>query len=53
MHVDFVIAAIGCGRLESALAIARRQPFVVFATFGRRIPPVGDPPPRTYLYETG
>lgn len=53
MCADFVIAAIGCGRLKRALQIAGRQPFVVFATINRRVPPVGDPPPRIFFYETG
>lgn len=50
---DFVIAAIGCGRLRSALRIAEQQPFVVFATIDRRIPAVGDRPLQIYFYETG
>lgn len=50
---DFVIAAIGCGRLKSALRIAERQPFVVFATIDRRMPSITDAPLRVYFYETG
>lgn len=50
---NFVIAAIGCGRLRSALRIAEQQPFVVFATIDRRIPAVGDRPLQIYFYETG
>lgn len=49
-----ILAAIGCGRLRSALEIASQEPFVVFATLGSSL--AGVQPgieAKVHFYETG
>jgi AmiR/NasT family two-component response regulator len=49
-----ILAAIGCGRLRSALEIASREPFVVFATLDSSL--AGIQPgieAKVHFYETG
>jgi hypothetical protein len=61
MDEDVLLAAVGCGRLQRILDIAKKHGFVVFGTMERKaLARLGNRavsgkavPPSVYFYETG